>query len=151
MKTIKIAIACIVLGFSSVKGAQEAAISKEPKEDKMSYYQKRALEDAKYEQQYQADTKVEDEDFWEEQKAYEKELKSNDRKAYKAYMQGKRDAYQEHYSHCNNHCHHSDYYYHHATFYYYGYNRYYYERRPSSIGISTSTRIGTPSVRLGLF
>lgn len=113
MKIFKTTLVLIILGFSSMISAQNETASKETKEDKMSYYEKRALEDAKYEQQFQADNKAEEETFWEEQKSYEKELKRKDRKAY---MKGKRDAYAEHYDHC----HHSEHYYHHATFYYYG-------------------------------
>ncbi|AIY12917.1 hypothetical protein [Cellulophaga baltica] len=112
-----------------------------------TYYKQRALEDAKYEQEFTADDKITEEEFWDEQQAYEKDLKKRDRKAYRAYMKGKRDAYAEHYNHCDDHCHHSTHYYSHATYYYYGYNRNYY--RPSNrTTIRTSVRV--PSVRVGV-
>ncbi|MGM5470079.1 hypothetical protein ACS386_07350 [Flavobacteriaceae bacterium LMO-SS05] len=115
--------------------------------DKESYYEQRAEEDAKYEQKFTADSKKDEQQFWEDQKNYEKDLKKRDRKAYRAYMNGKRDAYAEHYNHCDHSCHHSDYYYNHASFYYHRY--YYYDRYPNRNSTSTSVRIGTPSVRLG--
>jgi hypothetical protein len=34
--------------------------------------------------------KAEEHTFWEEQKKYEKELKKNDRRAHRAYLQGKK-------------------------------------------------------------
>ena len=51
--------------------------------------------------------KKEEKKFWKDQKEYEKDLKRRDREAYEAYMQGKTDAQEEHYSHCSDHCHHS--------------------------------------------
>ena len=151
MKSLK-AIACmIILSIASLTNAQDSEVASETSIDSKSYYQKRAEEDAKFEQQFTAKTKAEEETFWKEQKAYEKDLKQKDRKAHKAYMQGKKDAYAEHYSHCNSHCHHSDHYYHHASFYYYRYDPYYYERYPRSRStMSTNVRVSTPSVRLGL-
>ena len=151
MKSIKIIVLVIALGFSLITSAQESEIPSDVKVDKTSYYQKRAEEDAKYEQQFSAKTKVEEEAFWNDQKAYEENLKQQDKKAYRAYMTGKRNAYINHYEHCDHHCHHSDYYHHHASFYY-RYGGYYYERHPSrSTTIKTGVRVNTPSVRVGLF
>ena len=144
MRTNKIVLTLLIFGFSFAIYAQE-------KDSKVSYYQARAEEDAKFEQQFKAEDKEDEEKFWKEQKRYEKDLKKKDKVAYNAYMEGKRDAYREHYGHCDHHCHHSDHYYSHATFYYYGYHDHYYYRRPASSGISTNVRIGTPTVRLGLF
>jgi hypothetical protein len=56
----------------------------------MSYYQRRGLEDAQHEQELEVKSKTEEHTFWEEQKQYEKELKKNDRRAHRAYLQGKR-------------------------------------------------------------
>lgn len=151
MKIFKTSVFIIVLSFSFVIQAQDSESSNETKIDKKSYYQKRALEDAKYEQQFSAETKAEEETFWKDQKNYESDLKRKDRKAYKAYMKGKKDAYAEHYEHCSHNCHHSDYYYHHATFYYYRYDGYYYERYPRRSTINTRVNVSTPNVRLGLF
>lgn len=152
MKSIKPLVFIMVLSFVFSTNAQESKTHIEASNDKMSYYQKRAKEDAQYEQQFSAKNKVEEETFWEDQKRYEKNLKNEDKKAYKAYMKGKKDAYANHYNHCNHECHHSDYYYHHASFYYYRYDDYYYNRYPRNRStISTNVRVSTPSVRLGLF
>tara|TARA_R110000868_G_scaffold88088_4_gene245776 strand:+ start:14951 stop:15457 length:507 start_codon:yes stop_codon:yes gene_type:complete len=152
MKLFKTLTFIIALSFSLVAQAQKSEVSNETTIDKKTYYQKRAVEDAKYEQQFSTKTKAEEETFWKEQKNYENDLKRKDRKAYKAYMKGKKDAYASHYEHCDNHCHHSDYYYHNASFYYYGYDRYYYGRYPQrSSGIQTNIRVSSPNVSLGLF
>ncbi|MES2240104.1 MAG: hypothetical protein V4497_07575 [Bacteroidota bacterium] len=130
----------------------EISISNSP--DKISYYQKRGVEDAKYELSFEAKTKAEEKAFWKDQKAYEKELKEKNRKAYRAYMASKKEAYTEHYYHCDAHCHHDDYFYSNAGFYYYGYNQRndqrYNQRTPSSTSVNTQIGVRTPSVRLGL-
>lgn len=160
MKSFKLIVLLILFGFFSIttfaqktetKISNESKATTQTKTDKLSYYRQRAIEDAKYEQQFNAENEDEEIAFWDEQKHYEQKLKAKDRKAYRVYMRGKRDAYASHYAHCNAHCHHSDYYYHHATFYYYGYDRYYYERYPQSRSINTTVSLGVPSVNLGLF
>lgn len=156
MKTIKTVFALLFLGTMTITYAQEARVesrvSVSNSSDKLSYYQKRGAEDAKFELTFTAKTKAEEKAFWKEQKAYEKELKERDRKAYRAYIASKKDVYSEHYYHCDRHCHHDDYFYTHARFYYYQYNQpTYYQRTPTS-GARINTQIGvrTPSVRLGL-
>ena len=151
MKILKSIAFIAALSFSLAAQAQETEVSNDASIDQKSYYQKRALEDAKYEQQFKAETKADEEVFWKDQKNYEENLKREDRKAYRAYMKGKKDAYASHYDHCGNHCHHSDNYYHHASFYYYGYHGHYNERYPRRSSVGTSVRIRTPSVRVGLF
>ena len=126
-----------------IVGAQQ----KSAEEEKLSYYEQRALEDAKYEQNLTLDNVDDEVDFWEDQRNYEQELKKRDKKAYKAYMKSKRDAYMAHREHCDHSCHHSDHYYHHTHFYY-SYERTYYPRRT---GVRTGVRISTPNVRVGLF
>ena len=151
MKLLKTATLVLILSLSFVLQAQEPEASNDTKIDKKSYYQKRAAEDAKYEQQFKAETKAEEEAFWEEQKEYERDLKRKDRIAYKAYMQGKKDAYAEHYEHCDAHCHHGYHYYHHASFYYYRYDDYYYNRYSGrGTSVNTRVRLNTPRVRVGL-
>lgn len=103
MKRIKNILTLVTLCASYVLLAQEAQISDSTKLDKKTYYEQRALEDAKFEQQFTAKSKEEEKAFWKEQKQYEKELKKRDREAYHAYMEGKRDAYREHYAHCDHH------------------------------------------------
>lgn len=150
MKLLKTTLLILAFSFSSSLLAQTTEDEKQTTIDKESYYQKRAIEDAKYEQQFSAETKTEEKQFWKEQKAYEKNLKKKDREAYNAYMQGKKDAYAEHYNECNHHCHHSDHYYSHASFYYYRYHdNYYYSAPRRSSGVNV--RVRTLSVRLGLF
>lgn len=149
MKLLKTSLFIIALSLSSIMQAQTTENENTSTLDKESYYHKRAQEDAKYEQQFSAKTKKEEKQFWKDQKAYEKNLKKKDKEAYKAYIQGKKDAYAEHYNECNHHCHHSDHYYSHASFYYYRYNDNYYYRSPSrSSGVRV--RVNTPSIRLGL-
>ncbi|MFD1163914.1 hypothetical protein [Hwangdonia seohaensis] len=150
MTLFKSIVLIAALSFSFAIQAQEAEVSNETKMDKKSYYQKRAQEDAKFEQEFSAKTEAEEEAFWKEQKAYEKDLKRRDRKAHKAYMKGKRDAYAEHYEHCNHHCHHSDYYYHHATVYYYRYDGHYSHRYPRRNTVTTRINVSTPRIGLGL-
>lgn len=155
MDTFKALLILIAIGFTINVNAQEANRTDEPKkntkEGTVTYYQQRAAEDAKYEQEFTAQNDSQDKAFWKEQKKYEKQLKKNNKKAYRAYIQGKKDAYAEHHQHCN-HDHHSDYFYSNAQFYYYQYdNRQNYQRRPSRTSISTPVRISTPSIRLGIF
>ena len=146
MELSKLLVFVVAMGFSLATYAQEAQVENETTIDKKTYYQKRAMEDAQYEQKFNAESKDEEEAFWKEQKQYEKDLKKRDRKAYKAYMREKNDAYASNYEHCVHHCHHSDYYYHHASFYYYRYERH--PRRSNTI--KTNIRVSTPKVRLGI-
>ncbi|MEW4924941.1 hypothetical protein [Algibacter sp. 2305UL17-15] len=151
MKLFKTLVFVLAIGFSCPIYAQETETGSENTMDKKSYYEKRAAEDAKFEQQFKAENETEEEAFWKEQKAYEKELKRKDRKAHRAYMKGKRDAYAEHYEHCDSHCHHGHHYYNHASFYYYRYDGYYYNRYPNRRStVNTNARVSTPRVRVGL-
>jgi hypothetical protein len=148
----KYIIATIALSFLNLLNAQEYNNMSETNEsqDKKSYYEQRAKEDATFEQKFKAKSETEESEFWQNQKEYEKELKKRDRKAYRAYMQGKKDAYAEHYNHCDTHCHHSQSYYYHVSYYHHGYHRYYYERYPSRNSISARIGVSTPRVRLGI-
>jgi V8-like Glu-specific endopeptidase len=152
MKTKKFTLTIVALCCSYMIFAQSTEASNVSKQDKTSYYEMRAKEDAKYEQQLRTDSKEEDEDFWKEQKDYEKELKRRDRVAYRAYMRGKKDTYKAHYHNCDHHCLHSDRYYQYATFYYYGYHdHYYYQQNPRSSNVNARVSVGIPKVRLSLF
>ena len=88
MKNFKNLILLIVSLLPFIALSQES----NPEKDKTSYYEERAAEDAKYEQNFKAETKKEEKKFWKDQKEYEKDLKRRDREAYEAYMQGKTDA-----------------------------------------------------------
>jgi hypothetical protein len=113
----------------------------------LSYYEQRGAEDANYEVQFKSGSKRGEESFWQEQKQYEINLKEDNRRAYRAYMQGKKDAYAEHHYRCDGHYYRSDSVYQYAEFYYYQYDRRNYERS------SANTQIGVraPSVRLRIF
>lgn len=147
MKTMKSILTVIIFLSASFAFSQESI--KTTKEDKKNYYQKRAKEDAKFEQQAQGKSKSEEKKFWKEQKSYEKDLKRRDEIAYEAYMKGKRDAYSEHREHCDSHCHHGYYYSFHASYYYGGH--YEYERRNYRRSSGTSISIGTPSLGISIF
>ena len=147
MKTIKIIFTVIIFLSGSFIFSQEK--EKVSKEDLKSYYQKRAKEDAKFEQNFKASSKSEEKKFWKGQKHYEKDLKEKDRIAYEAYMKGKKDAYAQHYVYCSDHCHHSRYYHSHVNFYYD--SSYNYERRSNRRSTNTRIRFRTPKVSLGIF
>jgi hypothetical protein len=155
MKTIKTVLTIVLFGAIATLNAQEAKVSQETRittnQEKLSYYEQRGSEDANYELKFKAKSKSDEESFWKEQKQYEIELKKDNRRAYRAYMQGKKDAYAEHHHHCDDHCYHSDSFYHHAGFYYYEYDQRNYQRSPSRTSVKTQVGVPTPSVRLGIF
>jgi hypothetical protein len=154
MKTIKTLFALLFLAAMTTSQAQEASVQNKTNVDAHSnaitYYQQRGAEDAKFELAFKAKTKAEEKDFWKEQKAYEKELKERNKRAYHAYVAGKQDVYTAHYDHCDSHCHHSDSFYGYAGFYYYEYDQRNYQRRPNHTSVNTQIGVRTPSVRLGL-
>lgn len=151
MKYLKSVSLIIVLISCHFGLAQENSIeSEESNMEKVSYYKQRAKEDAKYEQQFKPNSKKEEREFWKEKEAYEKDLKKKDDEAYEAYMQGKRDAYREHYNHCDHHCHHGTFYYRHASYYYHGYyDHHYYNHSPRRSTVSTRVGINSPRIRIG--
>lgn len=152
MKTIKLIMAFLFLGTAANVQAQQTAVKSETNAPtaKMSYYEKRGAEDAQFELAFTAKTKAEEKAFWKEQKAYEKQLKVKNRKAYRAYIASKKEVYAEHYNHCDSHCHHDAGFYTYAGYYYYGYEHPYYQRSYSPSTVNTRINVGTPSLRLGL-
>ena len=147
MKTIKSFFTIIIFISATFIFSQEA--KKTSKEDLKSYYQKRASEDAKFEQNFKATSKSEERKFWKEQKDYEEDLKEKDSIAHEAYMNGKRDAYAAHSENCNNHCDYSRYYHSHVVLYYQA--SYRQERRPYRRSTETKVQIRMPRVSLGIF
>lgn len=154
MKTIKALFAILFLGTIATVQAQDAHIKSETRintnSDKIAYYQQKGTEDAKFELEFKAKSKGEEKNFWKEQKAYETELREDNRKAYRAYIASKKDAYRAHHNHCDDHCHHDDSFYSHAGFYYYEYDQRP-QRTPSSTTVNTQIGVRAPSVRLGVF
>ena len=146
MKRLQFLSLAILLFSFAGSIAQEVESTEQ---EKLTYYEQRAKEDAKFEQSQEL-AEVEEEEFWESQKDYERQLKKRDKKAYKAYMKGKRDAYAEHRSHCDAHCHHSEHYHTHASFYYYHNEPHRYRSYSSGTTIRTGVGISAPSVRIGL-
>jgi len=155
MKTIKTILTIVFFGTLAAVNAQEAKVSQETKvntsEDRLSYYEQRGADDANYELKFKAKSNSDEKSFWNEQEQYEKELKQENRRAYRAYIQGKKDAYAEHHSHCDDDHYHSDPFYQHAGFYYYEYDRRNYQRSPSRTSVNTPIGVSAPSVRLGIF
>lgn len=155
MKAIKTILTIVLFGAIATVNAQETKVKSEAKistnQEKLSYYEQRGAEDASYELKFKAKSKSDEESFWQEQEQYEKELKKDNRRAYRVYMQGKKDAYAEHHHHCDDHCYHSDSFYHHAGFYYYEYDQRNYQRSPSRTSVKTQVGLRVPSVRLGVF
>lgn len=151
MKTI---LALFLFGTIAATQAQETSVRSETNinahSNKITYYQERGAEDAKFELAFTAKTKAEEKAFWKEQKAYEKELKKKNRKAYRAYIASKKEVYTTHHYSCDAHCHHSDAFYNHAEFYYYQYNQPSYQRSTSYPAVRTQIGVRAPSVRLGL-
>jgi hypothetical protein len=154
MKTFKAALILIIFSFLPHVNAQKARIINDTEVETkhgVSYYQQRGLEDALDEQQFEVKSKTEERAFWEEQKQYEKDLKQENRRGYKVYIQGKKEGYAAHHDYCDSHCHHSEYWYQHAGYYYYEYRGARYENRSSGTTVNTKIGVSTPQVRLGLF
>ncbi|AEM70674.1 hypothetical protein Murru_1634 [Allomuricauda ruestringensis DSM 13258] len=97
------------LGLATVVSAQDNTVS---------FYEKQARKDAQLEQSSTFSSLEDEKDFWYDQARYEKDLKTQDSKAYNIYMKAKRLAYSEHAESCKNQCIHSDYYYKQASFYF---------------------------------
>ncbi|MEC7262615.1 MAG: hypothetical protein VXW38_02675 [Bacteroidota bacterium] len=145
MKYVGTITMILAFAVSASVSAQESNGQQE--QDKLSYYEQRAKEDAVYEQSLATNNEEDEKDFWKDQKRYEKDLRKRDKEAYKAYMKGKSDAYAEHAEHCDDHCHHSREYYGHAHFYY----TYYDYQYPRRTYVGTGVRVSSPSVGISIF
>jgi hypothetical protein len=155
MKNLKTIFAIVFFAIVANVNAQQARVRSEIRinsnQQNIAYYQQRGAEDARYELQFKANSKSDERAFWQEQKQFEKELKKDNKRAYRVYIQSKEEVYANHYHHCDNHCHHSDAFYQHAEFYYSEYDRRNYQRNPSTISVNTQIGVRTPRVRLGIF
>lgn len=155
MKAIKTIILITLFGIIGTANAQEARVKSEARIDtnqnSIGYYERRGAEDARFELEFKTKSKADEKAFWKEQKEYEKNLKKQNKKAYRVYIASKQDAYTEHHHHCDAYCYHSDSFYQHAGYYYYGYDQHNYQASPRSASVNTQIRVNTPSVRLGVF
>lgn len=154
MKTVKTLLIIMIFTFLPKMNAQEARVSHDGKVEAkhtLSYYQQRGREDAQYAQKFTASTKAEERVFWKEQKQYEKDLRKENRRGYKVYIQAKNDSYAEHQHNCNGNCHHSDYWYENAAHYHYEYRQPRYENRSSNATVKTQIGVSAPKVRVGIF
>jgi len=155
MKIIKTVLVIVFFGTVATMNAQEASMKSETRinanQDKIAYYENRGAEDARFELEFKATSKADEKAFWKEQKEYEKNLKKQNRKAYRAYIASKQEAYAEHHHNCDDHCYHSDSFYQHAGYYYNGYDQHNYHTSPRSSSVNTQIQVNTPSVRLGVF
>jgi len=88
------------------------------KKEEIAFYAAMAQKDALFEQSIPLDVEEDEMDFWRDQKKFEQDLKQNNYTAYKAYLQGKNEAYYFHEQHCDSSCNHGEYYYLQASFYY---------------------------------
>ncbi|NNE02269.1 MAG: hypothetical protein HKN52_03805 [Eudoraea sp.] len=88
------------------------------KKEVIAFYTAMAKKDALFEQAIQLDAEDDEVDFWNDQKKFEQDLKHKDYTAYKAYLQGKNEAYNLHEQHCDTSCKHGEYYNLQASFYY---------------------------------
>ncbi|WP_185782385.1 hypothetical protein [Croceivirga lutea] len=111
------------------------------------YFQNRAKEDAAYEQSVKFKDTSDEEDFWKDQKGYEKDLKKKNKEAYLVYMKSKKEAYAKHSKHCSDACEHNKNFYSH-TYSYQSYERTYYPRR---LVMGAQLRVDTPKLSLGNF
>jgi basic membrane lipoprotein Med (substrate-binding protein (PBP1-ABC) superfamily) len=146
MKRLQFLSLAVLLFTATGTIAQELESTEQ---EKISYYEQRAKEDAQFEQSQEL-AEQEEEEFWESQKEYESRLKKRNKRAYRAYMKGKKDAYAEHRGHCDTHCHHSEQYHAHASFYYYNNDPYRYRNYNRGTTIRTGIGVRAPSVRIGL-
>lgn len=146
MKRLQFLSLAVLLFTATGTIAQELESTEQ---EKISYYEQRAKEDAQFEQSQEL-AEQEEEEFWESQKEYESRLKKRNKRAYRAYMKGKKDAYAEHQVHCDTHCHHSEHYHAHASFYYYNNDSYRYRSYNRGTTIRTGIGVRAPSVRIGL-
>lgn len=115
--------------------------------DLSTYYQVRAKEDAAYEQSVKFKDNADEEDFWKDQKRYEKELKRRNKKAFVVYMNSKKDAYTTHSKNCSDACQHNENFHRH-TFYYHSYEKAFYPRR---LVMGAQLPVDTPRVSSGNF
>jgi biopolymer transport protein ExbD len=93
MKTFKAALILLIFLFAPHMKAQQSRASDQAEletKNNMSYYQRRGLEDAQHEQELEVKAKNRGTYVLGRTKKIRKELKKNDRRAHRAYLQGKK-------------------------------------------------------------
>ena len=81
------------------------------------FFAQQAREDAVFEQLQVFEFEQDEWDFWQDQRAYERQLSLANTLAFGEYMIAKRDAYRVHQTLCDQNCGHGDYYYLQASYY----------------------------------
>lgn len=76
-----------------------------------SFFAQQALEDAVFEQLQVFEFEKDESDFWQDQRAYERQLYQVNPSAFGEYVIAKRNAYRAHQPLCDQSCGHGDYYY----------------------------------------
>ncbi|WP_421810613.1 hypothetical protein [Flagellimonas sp.] len=71
------------------------------------FYENLALRDAQYEQTLHTVDLQDEQDYWKDQRNYERQLGTENFAAYLVYMKGKKEAYQLHLQQCSEACSHS--------------------------------------------
>jgi len=76
----------------------------------LQFYERLAQRDAAYEQTVQFSNELDEHDYWNDQKNFEKLLLQNNPKAYQVYINSKRPSYIDHIQQCLKKCAHGDFY-----------------------------------------
>lgn len=80
-------------------------------------YLDQAFRDAEYEQELVFSSQTDEQDFWNDQRAFEQALFHKHPDSYRVYLYGKHVAYLNHGESCSEACGHGDYYFRQASFY----------------------------------
>lgn len=72
-----------------------------------NFYLELGIKDASHELLFASSNQEDEQDFWLDQKAYEKLLKEKSQRAYQSYINGKHLIYRQHQIHCGSRCAHS--------------------------------------------
>ena len=107
-----IALCCWLAALMVCQG-QDAVAEVESQQ----FFAAQARADGLFEQQLIFNTVQDEEDYWADQRAYERELYKRDAKSYASYILSKRKVYAAHEPLCGDRCLHGDYYYMQLAFY----------------------------------
>lgn len=105
------AIGTLILIFTACLGQWIMAQEEETMVHSLRFYEKLAQRDADYESSFQMMREQDEQDYWIDQRNYERHLGKANFAAYLVYMRGKKEAYYQHLQHCGSTCVHSPEYY----------------------------------------